>query len=162
MDNRDQTRSLASEALGDLASPQKRLTTVVEKALRIASLRKHSYWRAWCEMQLRDLSEPQEITAFHHKMTSTLDLDREGKQIIENALVDYSITRLTPSRGQHAAFGGTLSTLEDALRDAELLQASMGTPPPDAIVYMSELRRALEKIRQRVRNYLIDVESETI
>jgi hypothetical protein len=162
MDSRSKATTLASEALQDLGRPGASISLSIEKALRIAILLGHTYWHAWCKLQLIENGDTNAIQRFQEQFAVKRQNNGGDKEAIENALCDYVKSRTAPTLGEGKLFGSPLTDLENSFAFFEAgMHESPLSIPREVFAQGEEQRKMLNGIRAKVRDYLIDSESGT-
>ncbi|MDP2885954.1 MAG: hypothetical protein Q8P51_13140 [Ignavibacteria bacterium] len=131
----DKILELAHQALNELDTPNRLLSSVIRKCIRIARLRNDFDNLLWLELEMRDFSDKQtkrkillEI-AFHYAKD-------DFKELYDRVLASYMTERSCRQYDDHSKTlvdkgnltSRTVSELEDAIQEL-LTEASSSTPP---------------------------------
>ena len=155
-ERRTKARQLAAEALEDLGSPDMPIEIPLRKAIRVATLMGHAYWRAWFTLQTRDIGTDSNPADVKDRLASMIGDEQAAKEALEKVALDYMRSRSLRSHPDKI-YGPSVADLEAFVqRNSMLMNLS---PPTDVRAIMDELRNMLSGIRSRLHDYLLDGES---
>lgn len=154
-DKADLARSLASEALTDLSTPGTPIQVALLKAIRVAALKGHAYWRAWLTLQLTDGGSEHSAVRIQEQIASTLPDSETAQAVTKQVALDYMTSRSIANQPTKI-YGASIEELEGFVKRNQRL-ASIA--PADVSEIINELRGMFARIRNRISDYLIGVES---
>jgi hypothetical protein len=153
-------RAFARDALDELLAPNASIESVVRKAMRVAALRRHAFWRAWLQLQLIDLTgDRAELTTIKTMLDAAFPDERVSQDVAQNVFADYTASRESGIPGK--IDGRPITEIEQLVQMAALLIQEGDDPGPKIFERVQRNRQVLSRVKNRIQQYLSEVESES-
>jgi hypothetical protein len=158
-DKRKQAQELASSALDDLTNPSVPIENAIRRAMRVAALSGHPFWRAWLQLQLVDFREAKgDLKAMREMLQGYFPDDSHYQKVAKNVLVDYIASRSSPAF-EDKMYGAPVTDMESMVETARQLLRGVGQPDAQVMVAVQRSSQMLSRIKNRIQQYLMNVES---
>lgn len=158
--NRQLSRRLASEALSELSTPGYPFELVVRKALRVATLRNHTYVSAWLRLQLLDVMSGERDLEKTRQLFDDLYPDRRSEELKNQVLDDYFMSRSLTNQ-KDKIYGAAVGELERNVKiGLDIIENATGRIPQDFMVSTRTMDQMLNSIKNRAQTYLMEVEAD--
>jgi hypothetical protein len=155
-DDATRSRQLARDALDMLLGANASTENAVRAAMRVAALRKHTFWQAWLQLQLVDLTGDRSGL---DSVTTLLDAAfPEGvvsREVAAKVFADYSASREVDSE---RIDGSPIGEVEQLVQMAALLIQEGDDPGPKIYERVKRNREVLVRVKSRIQQYLSEVE----
>lgn len=151
----EEIESQASFALGSLIYGGASVEACVRAVLRIATLKGHSWWQAWAQVQLMRTSsadnDPHSLKRMHRILEGSLPHEQQRNETIDSVLDDYSATRSYSQKNGEGKdetrfTAGSVSDLENEVSADPASNLS------------DSYRDLLTRIKNRAQYYLTQIE----
>jgi hypothetical protein len=151
-------REIAADALDQLLDANAPLEAVIRKALRVAALRRHPYWRAWLQLQFIDLSRTPDDAGTIETVLETASMDdRMSPEVASRAYSDYRKSRQT-SDGEFD--GASITVIEQVVQMAACLIREGDNVGPMIVERVRRNNEILAEVKNRIRQYLASIDDE--
>jgi hypothetical protein len=158
-EKRERARELATAALSELLDPDSLIEPVIQKAMRVAALCGHPYYRAWFQLQLADLTEGRgDATEIKKMLDAAFPDERMSPEIAQRVCIDYTASRELgdPDKVQ----GASITVIEQFVRMADGFLEEGSDPGPKILERVQNSRQILQSVRHRIRQYLTTIEGD--
>jgi hypothetical protein len=157
-DDRSRARKLATDALQDLRTVGTPIQVGIHKAIRVAALCGHPFWRAWLQLQLVDLTgDRANLASIKTMLDAALADERVSQEVAVNVFLDYTESRSIDI--PDTIDGSPITDLEQLVEMATLLLQDGDDPGPKIFERVRRNKQILSRVRSRIQEYLTQVES---
>lgn len=153
-DDGDEIIGIASFALSQLIQKKSSVESGVRATLRVATMRRHTFWQFWAYLNLHTLSEPGNAERARKLLQDAFpDSEEQRLSVVDSVFQDLKHCREVRKDKILIDGVGQLES-KQLIADARI-KAGFDPPTTDA----NELRDVLFRVKNRVQMYLMAIEN---